>query len=284
MNHQFSILIPSWNNLEFLKLCIQSIRDNSHFQHQILIHINDGSDGSLDWVKSQSDLSYTHSKENIGVCFALNLLRPLVKTDYMLYMNDDMFALPNWDKFLWDEIKMAKSDYFFYSSTMIEPIRSSNCVIVKDYGNSIQNFQKEKLLIEYEGLPFQDWYGSTWPPNILPTKLWDLVGGYSVEFSPGMYSDPDFSMKLWMAGVRDFKGISKSRVYHFGSKSVSRVKKNKGYYQFINKWGFTSSFLTKNILKRGEPYQNKDLEEFTIPLKIKLKSFFKRLQAIFILN
>lgn len=65
----FSILIPSWNNLAFLKLCVESIRKNSTYQHEILIHINEGTDGTLDWVKQQG-LNYTHSEKNIGVCYA----------------------------------------------------------------------------------------------------------------------------------------------------------------------------------------------------------------------
>ena len=76
----FSILIPSWNNLAFLKLCVASIRKNSTYAHEILIHVNDGSDGTLEWVKAEG-LKYTHSTENIGVCYALNGLRPLVTTD-----------------------------------------------------------------------------------------------------------------------------------------------------------------------------------------------------------
>ncbi len=54
----FSILIPSWNNLDYLKCCVASIRKNSRYQHQIIVHVNEGKDGSLEWVKSQS-LSYT---------------------------------------------------------------------------------------------------------------------------------------------------------------------------------------------------------------------------------
>ena len=31
--------------------------------------------------------------------------------------------------------------------------------------------------------------------------------GYSIEYSPGMYSDPDFTAKLYMCGVRFMKGL-----------------------------------------------------------------------------
>ena len=45
---------------------------------------------------------------------------------------------------------------------------------------------------------------------------------------PGTGSDPDLNMKLWNEGVRIFKGVGKSKVYHFGS-IVTRKKfrKNK---------------------------------------------------------
>ena len=50
-NRLFSIVIPTWNNLAFLKLCIQSIQRNSYYNHQIIVHVNDGSDGTLEWIK-----------------------------------------------------------------------------------------------------------------------------------------------------------------------------------------------------------------------------------------
>ena len=278
---KFSILIPSWNNLAYLKICIESIRKNSAFVHQIIVHVNEGKDGTLEWIESQTDINYTHSIQNIGVCYSLNCARSLVKTDYIAYVNDDMYLCPNWDQFLMDEIIKIGHQKFFLSATVIEPIASSNCVITKNYGTNFSNFDEPTLLKEYKSLAFKDWAGATWPPNLLPTKLWDAVGGYSIEFSPGMYSDPDFSNKLWKSGVRYFKGISASRAYHFGSKSVSRAKLNKGYYQFINKWGYTSSFLTKKVLHRGEIF-NGPFAEMEVHRLSRIKQLFKRVGTAFV--
>ena len=149
-------------------------------------------------------------------------------------------------------------------------------MIEKDYGTDISTFNEQKLLAEFTSLQMDDWQGATWPPNIVHKDLWDKVGGYSNEFSPGMYSDPDFSMKLWKAGVRLFKGVSRSRVYHFGSKSVKRIKKNPGYHKFISKWGMTSSTLSIYYLKRGEKF-NGPLAEAKVPAIVKLKNWWKNL-------
>ena len=43
----FSIVIPSWNNLPYLKLCVESLQRHSSVSHEIIVHINDGSDGSV---------------------------------------------------------------------------------------------------------------------------------------------------------------------------------------------------------------------------------------------
>ncbi len=278
--HKFSLIIPTWNNLDYLKLCIESIRKNSHFAHQLIVHINEGKDGTLDWVRSQEDIDYTYSSDNIGVCYALNYARTIMDSEYLVYLNDDMYVCPNWDLELWKEIESIGHHYFFLSSTAIEPVASSNCVIEKDYGRSIAQFDEQRLLKEFDALQFEDWSGATWPPNVVHRDLWDYVGGYSIEFTPGMYSDPDFSMKLWMAGVRLFKGVSKSRAYHFGSVSTKRVKKNKGYYRFIAKWGITSSTVTKYILKRGEKFTG-PLPEVVLGKGLKTKNFMKRVDLLF---
>ena len=48
----FSILIPTFNNLDYLKICIQSLRKNSKFNHQIIPHVNVGDDGTLKYLNS----------------------------------------------------------------------------------------------------------------------------------------------------------------------------------------------------------------------------------------
>ncbi len=277
---KFSILIPTWNNLEYLKLCIKSIRKNSFYKHQIIVHINEGSDGTREWVNSQTDIDYCGSEKNIGVCYALNFCRTLADSSYLLYLNDDMYVCPGWDKELSDEIASIGHPYFFISSTAIEPQNNHNCIIVKDFGRDLYSFDEEKLLEEFQQLSMYDWCGATWPPNIVHKDIWDMAGGYSTEFSPGMYSDPDFSMKLWKMGIRFFKGLEKSRVYHFGSLSVKRVKKNKGYYTFISKWGITSGTFTRFYLCRGEVYKGL-LTEPNLPFLLYLKNILKRIVSKF---
>ncbi len=280
----FSIIIPTWNNLEMLKLCVGSILKNSRHKHQLIIHINEGNDGTKKWVEEQK-ISYTHSEKNIGVCYALNAAASLAQTDYILYINDDMYVCPEWDLFLWNEIKQLPDNLFFISATAIEPFDAGKKIAIAPYsfGTSPAEFRENELLEKYKDLPMQDWNGSSWPPSVVHRDVWNAVGGYSVEFSPGFYSDPDFSLKLWQMGVRNFKGVAKSRVYHFLEHSTKRLGKKKvkgGNKTFLNKWGITSSMFYKFYLHMGTRYTG-PLPEVVKTFAFKKKLFLCRIKKIF---
>jgi glycosyltransferase involved in cell wall biosynthesis len=275
----FSILIPTWNNLELLKLCVRSIRQNSAYPHQIIVHVNDGSDGSLAWVRDQ-ELTYTHSPQNIGICMAVNEAAMHASMDYILYLNDDMYCCPGWDTALARKVGELGTDLFMLSGTMIEPVPTSNaCVVVKDYGRSAERFSERELLSNLAGHRMPDWFGATWPPTLVHAKWWFRVGGYSSEFSPGMSSDNDFSMKLWQAGCRIFVGVGDSLVYHFQAKSTGRIRKNNGGRQFLQKWGIRQSVFDQYFLRRGTPATANSLAEPAQTLRFRwelLRSSVKR--------
>ena len=112
---EFSILIPTWNNLEFLKCCVNSIRKNSIVQHEILVYVNEGADGSGDWCEKEN-VKFIHSKKNAGVCTSLNALFEIATKDIICYVNDDMYLCPNWDEPLIKEIETIGHEKFYFSS------------------------------------------------------------------------------------------------------------------------------------------------------------------------
>ncbi|NJN42008.1 MAG: glycosyltransferase [Flammeovirgaceae bacterium] len=252
----FSILIPTWNNIDYVRCCVDSLKKNSKYTHQIIVHVNEGSDGTLDWVKT-NQLDYSYSQQNVGVCYGFNAASTLANTEFIILSDDDFYFAPDWDHHLLEEIRKTDQRSFCISGTMIEHSDSRNkCAIAPhDFGKTVQEFDEQKFLIKYSTIPFTDWSGSSWYPLAMPTSMWKLIGGLSVEFSPGMGSDPDMMMKLWNAGVRYYKGVSASRVYHFGSRTTARVKRNNGYRQFLLKWGIANSTFYKYFLRLGESFQ-----------------------------
>tara|TARA_B100001248_G_scaffold202472_1_gene156684 strand:+ start:279 stop:1130 length:852 start_codon:yes stop_codon:yes gene_type:complete len=248
----FSIIIPTYNNLEYLKLCLKSIQKNSKFSHEIIIHINEGNDGTLEYLKSQK-YKMSFSKENAGVCVGFNKATALAARKYIVLAHDDMYFCPNWDVVFADELKKyPENKDFFISGTMVQPFES---YLEFDCGKTLKDFDEEKLLKNVNQLKFNDFQGTHWQPSLVPKSTWDKVGGFSEEFSPGLGSDPDFNMKLWKMGVRLFKGLGKCRVYHFSSLSLRKKAWNNGAKIFLLKWGISIKFFKKYYLKSDTPFE-----------------------------
>ena len=253
----FSIIIPTFNNLEYLKLCLESIKKNSKFNHQIIVHINVGSDGTKEYLKSKN-IEFTFTEYNSGICEGMNKASIKAKFEYILYAHDDFYFCPEWDKFMYEEIKKIGHNRFYLSGIMM-----NNGPIKFDCGNNIMDFDEQKLLNNFKNIKHYDFQGSTWAPHLIHKELWNEVGGFSEEYYPGTGSDPDLNMKLWKVGVRIFKGISNCKVYHFGS-IVTRKYKNhptiitesgsKGSKIFLLKWGISIKFFKKYYLRSDEIY------------------------------
>ena len=207
----FSIIIPTYKNLSYLKLCLNSIEKNSKFNHQVIIHVNEGTDGTLEYVRKKN-LNFTYNSENAGVCVAFNRAAKLAKSKYLVLGHDDMYFCPNWDVEFKNEIDKINLKDFFLSGTMVQPF---NSYIHLNCGDNAENFDEKKLLTELPKIKYNNFQGTHWQPSLIPTETWQKVNGFSEEFSPGLGSDPDFNKKLWDIGVRIFKGLGNCRVYHF---------------------------------------------------------------------
>ena len=244
---RLSIIIPTFNNLNYLKFFLLSLKKNSFFQHEIILHINEGSDGTLDYAIN-NNIKYTYSDTNIGLCSSMNRAYSLVTTNYILYAHDDMFFCKNWDTFLIDEIKKYDHNLYYLTGTNVS---TRHGLINYDCGSDLSNFNEKMFDLFCQTDDTIDLQGSHWAPHLIHKEVWDKIGGFSEEFNPGDGSDPDFCMKLWLVNVRIFKGLSKFKVYHFNSITSrnSKIVLNNGTKQFLLKYGFNPRYFRKYYLK-----------------------------------
>ena len=273
----FSIVIPSYNNFEYLKLTIESIKKTSNLDNEILVHVNDDENFITRNYLKDININFTHSDKNIGLCSSINLISKKISKDYIIYSHDDMYFCPGWEEPLLFEINNLDHKKFYFSGSMIE---TNSGHIEFDCGKNIGEFNETKLLDNYLKLNIDDHQGSHFAPHCVHKDMWFKVGGFSEEFNPGIASDPDFNMKLWNEGVRIFKGLNKFKVYHFGSITTRKNKniiKNKGDDIFLRKWGITTKFFKKYYLRSKTKYNGslnypkKNFFYFLDLIKCKLK-------------
>ena len=259
----FSIVIPTLNNINYLKMCISSIKKNSKYDHEIIVHVNIGSDGTLEFLK-KNNIKFTYTDYNAGICEGVNKASKIASKDFLLYSHDDFYFCPGWDHIMKKELEIINSELFYLSGTMVQ-----NGQVEYDCGDNLKNFNELKLLQNYKNIKFYDFQGSTWAPHLIHKNTWNKVGGFSEEFFPGTGSDPDLNKKLWDIGVRIFKGLQHCKVYHFGSIVTRQKEKNfktitetgsKGSKIFLLKWGYSIKFFKKHFLNSDKLYDGPLLE------------------------
>ena len=133
---KISIIIPTLNNLSYLKISLKSIIKNSFYNHEIIVHVNENTDDTIKYLEA-NNIKYTFSKKNLGLCSSVNLSVKQSTTNLILYAHDDMYFLPGWDKCLELELSKTSNNLYYFSGSMIQ----SNGAHYKLYcGNTYKNF------------------------------------------------------------------------------------------------------------------------------------------------
>jgi len=94
LNHEikFSIIIPSYNNRNYLNKCIDSVLSQSYTNYELII-VDDGStDGSYEFLKnnySNNKQIKIFSKKNSGVADTRNLALKHVTGDWITFLDSD---------------------------------------------------------------------------------------------------------------------------------------------------------------------------------------------------
>jgi GT2 family glycosyltransferase len=266
LRNGISILIPTWNNLPYLRVCVDALRKYSRFDNEIVLHVNDGSDGTLEYAQAEG-LKFSHTETNVGLCKGINACARLATKSLLCYFNDDMCALPNWDAEMaafMEEHPMP--EVFWGCSMLIEGFGKNPDFIAGprfNYGRTPDVFEEERLAADVEHLKTVQMArrGVTWAPCLIPAEAWDAVGGFTEEFDEagGFGSDPDLAKKMWDIGCRNFFSVPGSLVYHFGSVVTKRYSGNRTQVLsreiFKRRHGMSLEHFVNTVLQRGMPWE-----------------------------
>lgn len=247
----FSIIFSTFHLSDYLKLCVNSLIENSHFKdNQIFIHINDYDKESIDYLynmkKNYKNINYITTK-NIGEPDALNLLIDNIdsRIENTIITNDDCYFSYNWDYNLDIWIKELSSrfpDYLkFIGYRWCEPTPGSFPPIC-NAGKNIDEFNTPELyryISEYSRHEIGDWY----PNSLYHTKILKMIR-FDPLFNPKPLADIDFitssfrylnnhNIPFLIFGVKDVC------IYHF--QKVASLKNRPGgeidnAKIFENKW------------------------------------------------
>jgi glycosyltransferase involved in cell wall biosynthesis len=260
----WDITIPTWNNLNHLKLLVRSINDNSTFNHRILIHFNQVTKEELEWASKSLD-EFTSAENNVGLCSGLNRVYTLGDKEWLCVIDDDMYVLPGWDvglaKFYRKHGLTAKS---MLSSFCIEPRPSIfNATIISNFGHNTANFREDDLLQSHSEYKTEASISNTSNcPVLFNRSTFSSIGGYDTDFDPGVGAELGIAKRMWDYGCRNYPSIGSSLVYHFGSMSTTRISGQalaaKRDSTFVNKYGLTKEEFNETCVLKDLPWTRRE--------------------------
>lgn len=245
-----SILIPTINNTECLKLCTEYIERYTITPYEILIYNNGCNLEATEFIEK---LPYKSLKGefNRGVCKAYNELAKIARGKYLLLWDDDKLALPGWDTNILPLIE-AEGDYGWKSLVEIWPYDSNPCSFQYDFGRNTNEFDEKPLIKTASEIVFPKKVSLS-VSQLMTKKLFDAIGGYDELFYPGFGSDPDIMWRAFCFLGKDpkrFLNANRSFYYHFTSTTTNRIFRFKFITDVLRAYGHCLFFLKHGFLIR----------------------------------
>lgn len=251
---KITFVLPSRNNLEFLKLAYESLR-NLKTKHQVLVLDDASIDGTLDWLNSLNDddlIVYSNpGPERVGIVGMFDKGIELSTTDIIFAFHADMVASPNLDVNILKHLKRGT----VVSATRVEPPLHPPGPekITFGLGNDVDDFDMEKtleVLSELESKNLDKTTEGIFAPWCMYKDDFFAVGGHDELFAPQSKEDSDLFNRFHLKGYT-FTQSWDALVYHFTSRG-SRFNKHSGGGAGVNsnEWIHTTTKNGRNFIRK----------------------------------
>lgn len=217
------IVIPTFNNVKCLKLCLDSIRVCTEMLHNIII-VNNGPDKELhEYLDKQADIMYI-KKDRMNFAQAVNVGIKAGKSKYVCILNDDVIVSKGW---LTQLKEACVSDV-----GAIGPLSNCDKGWLHNYDINIGGVGLQPGINTYEEiLPIipqiyeyksdhgeiieRDWVA--FYATFIPRAIIDKVGYLNEEYT-NSGEDVDYCRRIRKMGYRIIQN-HKSFLFHFGAVS-----------------------------------------------------------------
>jgi len=267
-----SFCISTYNNLEYLKIAVKSVRTNSYFKDApFIIHAENCTDGTNEWLREAKKLHNIDYVIDIndnpkGIGGGMNFCADLVKTQYIMFLHSDFYVTKDWDLELLKIFDKYPNEKLWVNSWRVEPAMfpgsqttPGNIVVEKDlFGEYYHNFDSE--FFDAWAKDFSEMNNDIEIPRGLGVSClirktdWDDIGGNDPLFAPTSWDDHDLFLRMYQAGFK-FITTSNSLIYHFGARGSHRLEENnnqsserqraaeqRNALKFYEKWGGLPKF------------------------------------------
>ena len=240
--HLVSIIILTFNQLDYTIACIESIRRYTQdIPYEIIIVDNQSTDGTREWLNNQADIKVIYNKENYGFPKGCNQGVEIAEGDSLLFLNNDTIVTENWLS------QMVDCLYSDHEIGAVGPV-TNNCSNYQSIQVSYSNLQEmQRFAAQFNRKDRTKWEKRLKLVGycfLVKKEVLKQVGLFDEQFSPGNFEDDDLSLRIILAGYHLIvcKDVF---IHHFGSTSFKEKPKSyldllvRNEQLFEEKWGFT---------------------------------------------
>ena len=198
-NAKTSIIILTYNKMDYTKKCIESIRKyTDKGSYEIIVVDNASTDGTIEWLKGQGDIIKIFNKENLGFPKGCNQGIEIAQGSEILLLNNDVIVTPMWLEQMLEAL---------YSS---EKVGAVGPVTNYAHGQEIPvTYQNEAEMVSFAS-EVTEKFKNKWSQKtkligfclLFKKSVLEEVGVLDELFSPGNYEDDDISFRILLAGYK----------------------------------------------------------------------------------
>ncbi len=240
-----SIILLTYNGLLYTRKCIESIRTYTPPNDYEIIAVDNGStDGTVEWLRAQSDLQVIYNKENAGFPKGCNQGMALAKGDNLLLLNNDTIVTPRWLEqllaCLYSDDRIGGvgpvTNAAAYYSALNVPYQTYEEMISFAGQHNLSDPSKWEERLKLVGFCL-----------LIKREVYEAVGDLDEQFSPGNFEDDDYCLRIRQAGYR-LMFCTDTFIHHEGSASFREDPQffyalmQTNSRKFAQKWGFSPDY------------------------------------------
>jgi O-antigen biosynthesis protein len=240
-----SIVLVTYNKLDYTKQCIESVRQHTKLGSYELIAIDNGStDGTVEWLEKQKDVRVLANGYNAGFPKACNQGLVLAQGELLMLLNNDTLVTSRWLEGLKEALLSDPS------VGAVGPVTNN-----ASYLTGIPVSYRTMDEMEQFAVAFNQSDPAKWEERLkligycllIRRQAYEKIGPLDERFGMGNFEDDDYSLRLRLAGYKLLL-CGDTFIHHYGSVSFSedsvmykRVLAE-NCIEFIGKWGFHPAY------------------------------------------